>query len=205
MAPPRTSTVPLLADLDPAAVALAVCEAVVTHLHRGALALALARAPSVEMRLARHGDPHGEVTAEAMASGSDLGLTTQALTTYAQRGLPVWDWTDSGMASDGALSVMAALYTCAGRPDVGGGIVDLEDEVEADDPIGVVLLATMARIRIDQGTPVSLRELAVLSGLSLGRVEHLAATDEIQRSGPGRVAPDEARRWLAARGVPGYR
>lgn len=203
MAPPRTSASPLLHELDPTAVAGEVCERILRHLGR----LAFVITPTAEcVPVARQADGSSRAaTAEDLATGSDIGLTVQALTEYAQKGAPVWDWEDAGMASDGCLSVMSALYTCAGSSGVGGGIADLEDSVEADDEVGVVILAALARIRIDQRKPVALRELAVLSGLSLRQVQHLAKQGEIAAIADGRVSASHARAWLSARAVPGFR
>ena len=175
MAPPRVSTTPLLSELDPQAVAADVVRLVIEHLHVT-------------------GDP---------SETTEIGATAHALALYAQRGLPVWDWTDHGCASDACLSLFSALYSRAAGEQLGGGITDLPDDLEPDDAIGVVLLAALARIRIDQGADVALRELAVLSGLSRRQLQHLAASGEIEAT-DGRVEAADATRWLAARGVPGF-
>jgi len=229
MAPPRRSDVPLLRDLDPRTVAAEVCDAVLDHIGR----LGLALSPGVEVRTlgrraqalalarvdletaVRAGAPTAAALAaideardlpddsDDLATLSTLGAEAQALVAYAQRGLPVWDWTDHGCAADACLSVMAALYSSAGGDDIGG---DLDDDVAPTDAIGVVLVAARARIRIDQRTPVSLRELAVLAGLSPRQVQQLAARGEITtRETPAGavVESGEAYRWLSGRGVAG--
>lgn len=226
VAPPRRSDVPLLRDLDPRAVAAEVCDAVADHigrlglalspgaevhvLGRRAQALALAR---VDLETAvRAGQPTAAALAaidEAralpddagdLATLSTLGAEAQALVVYAQRGLPVWDWTDHGCAADACLSVMAALCSSAGGDDIGG---DLDDEtIEPSDAIGVVLVAARARIRIDQRTPLDARELAALSGLTAQAVRHLMRAGEIP-STERTVAAKHARRWLSARGIAG--
>ena len=81
MAPPRTNSAPLLSELDPKAVAVKVCRAVVEHVHRISFALM----PGVEARLV--GEDGLSVEPEALSRSTDLGLTVQALTLYAQRGL----------------------------------------------------------------------------------------------------------------------
>jgi len=226
VAPPRRSdAAPLLRDLDPRAVAAEVCDAVLDHI--GRLGLALSPGAEVHVRgcramapaLARV-DPDTAVRAGAptavalkavddakaladdddLATLSTLGAEVQALVTYAQRGLPVWDWTDHGCAADACLSVMAALYSSAGGDDIGG---DLDEaDVEPRDAIGVVLVAARARIRLAQRTPLDARELAALSGLTAQAVRHLMRAGElpaVERT----VAAKDARRWLSGRGVIG--
>lgn len=183
----------LLADLDPKAIAAEVCRLVIEHLHSVAMRLDM----HVQLRLETDG-------AEPGALG--LGPTVQALTQFAQRGLPVWDWTHTGMASDACLDVFAALYSAAGTPEIGGGITDMVDEVDPSDEIGTMLLAAFARIRIDQRGEIAPRELAVLAGVSSQYVRHLVRTGELEAC-PGRqvrVPAKDAKRWLAARGVPGF-
>lgn len=225
MAPPRRSdAAPLLRDLDPRAVAAEVCDAVADHigrlgfalspgaevhvLGRRAQALSLAR---VDLETAvRAGAPTAEALAaidaakalpeDDVATTSTLGAEVQALVTYAQRGLPVWDWTDHGCAADACLSVMAALYSSAGGDDIGG---DLDEaDVEPRDAMGVVLVAARARIRLAQRTPLDARELAALSGLTAQAARHLMRAGElpaVERT----VAAKDARRWLSGRGVIG--
>lgn len=199
MAPPRTSSAPLLRDLDPEAVAADVCGRVVDHLH------------SLAMRLTPAMLHLEGLDADRAGAGSDLWFTTRMLTLYAQRGLPVFDWESSGEAADACLDVFSALYSSAGDPHPGGGITEAAEDVEPDDAIGVVLLAAFARIKIDQRGPLVARELAVLSGLALRGVQKLIAAGEIaakpdsERAHPLMlVRPAEAKRWLAVRGVPGF-
>lgn len=128
----------------------------------------------------------------------DFLLRTEArmLALYAQQGL-IGDWTDHGCAADALVSVCAALYSCAGRPDIGG-----PDDVDVDptDAIGIVLLAAQARIRIDRRHPVPVRELACVAGVDPNHVRLLGRTGEIAIV-DGAVAAKVARRWLGARGV----
>ena len=198
MTPPRRSNVPLLRDLDPRTVAREVCDAILDHI--GQLGLALS--PGVEVHvLGRRAQARAlPDDADDLAALSTLGAETQALVMYAQRGLPVWDWTDHGCASDACLSVMAALYGSAGGDDAAS---DLDDAArEPRDAIGVVLIAARARIRLDQGTPLDSRDLATLASLTPAQVRHLMRAGEIPHA-ERLVAPDDAARWLSGRGVLG--
>ena len=190
-----------LADLDPDAVAAAAVRAAIDHLHRVALGLE----PAVELRLVA-GD--GSTTVpddEVLARGTDLGLTTRALTVYAQRGLPVWDWTHSGMAADGLLSVLSALYGRAADPDLSHTAIDVVDDVDPSDEVGLVLVAAAARIRIGQSAPVTARELGALAGMGAAGVRVYTRSGELPTTNerPARVPADDAARWLAARGIEG--
>src|SRR5690606_35097663 len=175
-----------LADLDPDAVAQDAERRVVDHLHRLAL------------------DVGAEVHAEATLG--TLRAEARALTLYAQRGLPVWDWTDSGMASAGLLSVLAALYSRAADADLDRTAIDVVDDLDPSDDLGLVLVAAAARIRLDQDVPVTARELGALVGLTAVRVRQLVAAGELRATNekPQRVPAEDARRWLASRGVPGF-
>jgi hypothetical protein len=178
---------PLLSELDPDTVARDVCELVRDHIAQATLRL----------------DMHATVTLPAHAGALGLGAIVRALTLYAQHGLPVWDWEDHGCASDACLEVFAALYSCAGSPEIGGGITDLADDIEPTDAIGVVLLAALVRIRISQQSAVAPRELAVLAGVTDQQVRHLIRAGEIATTRYRGIPSEEARRWLTARGVRG--
>jgi hypothetical protein len=197
---------PKLSELNPKDVAREVCSRVVDHMHRVAFGLM----PTVNLHLP---GAEGRDLIDALASESNLGLTVQTLTQYAQRGLPAWDWETSGEASDACLDVFSALYTSAGAPELGGGITDMADDVEPDDAIGVVLLAALARIKLDQRAPLTFREVAVLAGISYDGVAKQAQRGELEahpepgddRAHPRMVvAPAVAKRWLGARGVAGF-
>lgn len=191
MGRPRSADAPpLLAELDPERVAADVVDAVRAHIAQ------------TIMRL----DMHSEWRLAQNAGAMGLGTTVRLLTLYAQRGLPVFDWGDHGCASDACLEVFAALYTCAGSPEIGGGITDMADDVEPTDAIGVVLLAALARIRLSQRGSVAPRELAVLAGMTDHGVRHLIRSGEIRAEQDERamkVSSKEAKRWLSARGVKG--
>lgn len=184
MAPPRSS--PRLQDLDPETVARDVCRLVSDHL----ASLTMRVAPSCDPRLPTEDD---------YALG--LGSTVQHLTRYAQIGL-CGDWTDHGCAADACLDVFSALYTCAGSTEIGGGPIDVAEEVEDNDAIGVVLLAAHARILLDQRQALSPRLLAPLSGVTPHQIRHLIRGGELPADGV-MVSAKDARRWLKARGVEG--
>jgi len=199
----RPSSALKLAALEPLAVARDVCRAIVDHMH----ALGFHLGPSVEVRLhapyAPADVPEGaDPTVEGLARGSNLGLTVQALVTYAQRGLPVWDWEDDGAVMEAFLTVLPALYSCAGRPWSDAGAID--DEADPEEPIGLVLLGAHARARIAADDPVTARDLGVLAGIDTRHVRHLAEAGEIKRRSDGKYSAATARRWLAARAVPGF-
>ena len=83
----------------------------------------------------------------------------------------------------------------------------LEDA--AQDGIGLALSAAYARCQLEAGHAVTLEPLRMLAGVSLRTVRHdvaegiLVAT-ESSRGREREVTAMQARRWLAARGVPGY-
>lgn len=180
---------PILADVDPEEVSAAAVQAVVDHLHQTAMRLD----PSLVMSI-----PEG-------TGGLGLRPTARALALYAQRGLPVWDWTDSGMAADGLLEVLAALYSRAAGDGLDVTAIDVVDDVDPSDALGLVLVGAAARIRLDQGAPVTARELGVLAGLGAAGVRVYMRSGELPTTDerPARVPAEAATRWLAARGVPG--
>lgn len=187
MAPPTDK--PRLKNLDPERVADDVVRMVQDHIASLTLMLDMgARMPAYE--------------------GPDqLRWTVMLLTGYAQRGLAATDWPDSGCAAGAMLDVCTALYSQAGRPGIGAGAID--EELDADDEIGTVLLAAQARIHIVQGDDVPVRELAALASLSTWQVRELGRTGElaVQPGGGGRqqafVRAKMARRWLSGRGIEG--
>lgn len=133
-----------------------------------------------------------------------LHATVQQLAAYAQQGLAATDWPGDESASGAIIDVMAALYTCAGSHDIGGGDLDrLTGEADPDTAIGVVLLAAYCRMRLAtsprSGVPVC--ALAALAGVTR---EAIHRQDDL-RIDRGIVSGADARRWLAARGVAGCR
>lgn len=183
----------ILRDLDPRAVAREACAAAVEHLGRVLFVLQPAAAGLVVGA--------GATSPERLVDGSDLGLTVQALTAFAQRGAPVGDWTHAELAADGLLTVVGALY---------GGALDGEDatpgilsEGEPSSPLEAVLLAAWTRVQFARGEAVDARQLACLASCPTRTVRHHIESGELTAAAgrPARVAPEEARRWLSARGV----
>lgn len=124
-----------------------------------------------------------------------LQITIADLTNYAQTGAP--------------LDVTVIDYVQS--------VAEIMSVAPGDDlltPWGVVCRAALARSELDSGNAVNLRELSVLSGLTLEGVRHcvkmgeLVAMDERDSSRPGApatlIAASEARRWLDGRGVRGF-
>lgn len=178
----RPTSAPRLRTLVPQDVAAEVVQLVTDH----ATTLLLAVDPSATWSL---------------PSATALRWTTQLLVGYAQRGLPATDWPHHGAAADALLDVCSALYSCAGRPgDFDLGSID--DEVDPSEPIGIVLLASSARIRIDKRERVPVRELAAVAGVDPDHVRLLARKGELEVV-EGEARAKEARQWLSGRGVEG--
>lgn len=192
-----TMTTVTLSTLDPISVGEAAACALVEHIARAAFRLS----PGVALDL-RPTDP-------AALRSTDLALTVAALTTYAQRGGAVWDWTGDEDAADALTEVCAVLAT----PAVGdrGTVPDLllGHAEGADDPVRLVLTAAWARVCLSRGDAVTAPQIGALAGLSASRVRALRGAGEIPgwEAGTGRGAEGcpagVARRWLAARGVVG--
>jgi hypothetical protein len=172
----RPAKTPRLRDLDPKAVADEVQTLVAGYVSTQALRVGYEfRDTGIPSTL------HGEA---------------RALTVWAQHGRS-WDWVDSGDAWDAASQVCSALYSCAAED---GGVGELIGEADPATSIGVVLVATHCRVRIDQGESVTVRQLGALASMDANAVRvhvregRLVADD-------GDVEPAEARRWLGTRGV----
>jgi hypothetical protein len=181
-----------LAELDPRDVGARAARALVDHVGRAASQLG----PSYTVRV-DGGDP----------ASSDVALTMRALTEYAQRGLPVWDWTDTDMVADALISALSALY---GSPcgDLTGTAADPSDvDLDPSEPLTLAIAAADARLRIDTGFPVTARDVGALAGISGQGVRRYLRSGELEASNdrPQRIAAADAARWLAARGVPGFR
>jgi hypothetical protein len=178
MAPP--STKPTLPRIDPATLALETWRRAVDHI--ASLQMSLLAIDAVG------GAPEPERT--------EVYRTVRTLAHYAVTGegldAPVQEY----------LISLIPLYSSA----VGDGTVDVDGLVDGADPeteLGLVIAAATARELLDTGlADLDLGQLAVLSGLSRRQLQQLAASEEIAVR-DGEVAPAEARRWLAARGVPG--
>lgn len=136
-----------------------------------------------------------------------LQITIANLTNYAQTGAsldaPVIDYVQS----------VAEIMSIA----PGDGPTYSTESLLGDDlltPWGVVCRAALARSELDSGNAANLRELSVLSGLTLEGVRHcvkmgeLVAMDERDSSRPGApatlIAASDAKRWLDGRGVRGF-
>lgn len=192
----------ILATLDPATLGADAAARVMRRLAR----LAAPLSPGVTLALPRP---------DAAASG--LALTVADLTRYAQSG-DTADWGSEAGAEDALLEVGEALWS---RPidaaGTDGWTVDdlraaLAADAEPDDPVRLAVGCAVARWAVWGGVPVTTGELAALASVSVGRVQQLAADGEITATVEARgrarvslVAAVEARRWLAARGVPGWR
>ncbi len=174
-------------DIDPVAVADAAIDAAASHLARLAFALAPAATVSLPADRKRHARLHH---------------TMRALATYAQGGLPACGWTDHGMAADGLLEALGALYgsPCGGRT---APAIDEVDDIAPEDDIGLVLVAAAARVRLSRRQPLAARELAEIAGLGPAMIRHIIREGELRSTGgrPARIPAKDARRWLASRGV----
>lgn len=181
--PPSAQT-PRLAVLDPAAVGREVEQLVRDHLAR----LAFGLAPAATL----HTTPD---------TGSDLRLTVEALTSYAQTGQDAE--TDAPAiaaeyARDRCSTVLDALYR---RAADGPAALDAEALVGESDPTtaaGVVLRAAWARAALDSGEPVTLPQLAALASLSARAVQAQVAEGRL-RAKDGAVRAADARAWLEER------
>lgn len=190
MAPP--SSRPRLAALDPAVVATDVEVRIKDHV------------ASLIMKTDL-GAPFSITWSEP----TSLGWTVRLLVGYAQRGLAATDWPDDACARDAMLDVVSALYSSAGDATFGAGAIDRLDALDdgdMDDPISVVLVAAWGRHQIAAGERVGPAELGALASITPHMVRELARRGEIRASGERTwsVTAREARRWLAARGVPGF-
>lgn len=181
--------VPSLRDLDPRAVALDACTALVGRLAKMAFML--------------HPRALDLPRPEELVDGSDLGLTVQTLTAFAQRGCPVGDWVDSEDGADALLTVVSALY---------GGALDHESatpgilrEGEPTTPLETVLLAAWTRVQLGRGEPVEPRQIALLTGETTRTVQFRIADGTLPASGgkPARVPAEAAVGYLRDRGVKG--
>lgn len=174
----RPTTALRLRDIDPAEFGVDVERLVNDH----AVSLLMALSVDAQWTIPEH--------------GRVLGREATMLAMYAKQGL-VGDWAHHGNAADALVAVCSALYTCAGRPGVGG-----PDDVDVDptDMLGIVILAAQARIRIDRKEPVPVRELACLASMDPNSVRRLGQSGEIAIV-DGAVAAKVARRWLGARGL----
>ena len=178
---------PALPEIDPRAVARAACEALVEYIGRVALPLNPALVPVPRP--------------EALVDGSDLGLTVQTLTVFAQRGAPVGDWQDSEDAADALLTVVSALY----RPALGGEgeAPSILSQGEPESDLETVLLAAWTRVQLGRGEAVEPRQIACLASCPVRTVQQHVKHGVLPASDtrPARISVEAAREYLSARGV----
>lgn len=202
-----------LSDLDPREVGRAAVSRVLDRL--SAWAIRLSPAITVDVHVLRHGAEGGlrrdGAILDADSDGTDLAATVGALTEYAQKGAPVWDWTDDEMAADAMLDAVSTLATDALGTEGGLAEVLLGHQDRATDPVRLVLTAAWARVSLSRNEDVTAAQLGALAGLHPSRVRALRGAGEIpgwESEGNGRGAtgcpPKAARRWLASRGVAGF-
>lgn len=134
-------------------------------------------------------------------SFSQIGVTAADLWRYAQTG-DTSDWGDDSGALDAIQSIAEAVYS----PAIGTfGVGELLDDSDPTTVVGVVLRAAHARYRIESGHAVTCAHLAAAASLALRTVRADATAGRLVVSGRDQVSAEEAQRWLAERGVPGYR
>lgn len=209
---PNTDATLRLADLNPRDTGRAAVRLVLDRL--SAWAIRLSPAITVDVHVLRHESGAARRDAhvtEGDHDGTDLAVTVAALTEYAQRGAPVWDWTDDDMAADAVHDVVSTLATDALGTEGALGEVLLGHADRATDPLRLVLTAAWARVQIARNEPVTAAQLGALAGLHPARVRALRGAGEVpgwEGEGNGRGAAPcparVARRWLAARGVAGF-
>jgi hypothetical protein len=184
----RPTDKPRLAALSPDALAAEADQRILRHLGK----LHIPLSPGIFFDVRHHGQ-------------SGIALTIAALTEYAQRGLPVWDWETHGEARDAIQETLGVLYGSPGHP-VGVGPLDGElEDADLDDPLDLVLVAAWARVTLADGDGLTARQLGALAGLDANVVRRFAREGELVLEGerPAKTTAEEARRWLRARGVRG--
>jgi len=197
MAPPTTK--PRLADMDPESLARDVVRRALDHVQ----SIVTRIDPTWSARIVTVMGGDGEMPVGPDAHGLGIYATVVRLAHYARTGA-LGDWQDDACAQDAVLDVMSLLYSEAGSGEIRGGEYDAADH-DPETPIGLVIVAAMARMRLaDRHTAgVSARELGALAGITATQVRHLSRAGEIALE-DGVVPRREARRFLAARGVPGF-
>lgn len=168
-----------LSDLTPDSVALEITDWVNAHL----MSLCFAAG----------------IVEPVVVPGGSLAHEVRELTHYAQTG------EIDGSPQGRLQTVVDALYSTA-HPDASSAVdpADATGKGEPTRAIDVVIRAALARQAIDDGERVPLSWLAALGGLSVASLRSYAARGELATVGP-EVRAKDARRWLGARGVAGYR
>lgn len=173
-----------LAELDPVAVAREVCGWIIEHVGR-----VIFHVGHPDVTWPTDGIEH-----------TDLSLSVQELTRYAQSGPP-----HCGDATPGdyAQTVVEALWTAAYPGAYEGADLDAAlGRGEPEHAIDVVLRAALARERLEHGArgrmPVAW--LAALAGLPVQTLRTYQARGELAAT-DGEVTCSDARRWLSGRGI----
>lgn len=178
---------PALPEIDPRAVARAACEALVEYIGRATFVL-----NPIVVDLPR---------VDQLVDGSDLGLTVQTLTAFAQRGAPVGDWHDSEDAADALLTLVSTLY----RPAIGGkgDVPSILSQGEPASDLETVLLAAWTRVQLGRGEAVEPRQIACLASCPVRTVQQHVKHGVLPASDtrPARISVEAARQYLFARGV----
>ena len=180
-----------LADIDPAALAQATVAEVLDRAWRILSSLDVGRYLIVEASTSGDLRP-------VKSDGSDwqrsvVGHAVYCLTRYAQRGE--------------ALDADVHEYMVSLIPAEHPGLDDLEPDATTE--LGLVCQAALARERIEACFSIGTTWLAALAGLTRGRIQQLVTSGEIastlDASGDTVIPAVDARRWLAYRGVRGFR
>ena len=161
-----------LRSLDPVTVARETVQEAIDRVHGLAMGIHVAIRCGIDL------DVPNEATT--------LGHAVQCLVRYVQTGAPL----------DAPLSEY--LITLAGgAPEA----VDDSQNKEPSTDLGRVLAAAQARDDAERGEPVRAVGLACLGDVHPVRVRQLVEGKELRAAERGYVRADDARRWLAARGV----
>lgn len=184
MAPP--TTVPRLKNIDPETFGLAVNEGVLAHLNRLAFALGVdARQTSIP----------------------NLQYSVRDLAAYAVKGerldAPVEDYFVTICPPVWMRAADSGIYQ---TPEFDESNIDVLKPGWLGELV-LVMRAALARQSIEQGQDVGLADVAALASVSSMYTRNLMRTKDIKAKLVGdvwKISAKEARRWLTARGVPGF-
>lgn len=147
-----------------------------------------------------------EVSAGDGVQWTDLGMTVQALTRFAQTG-DTDDWGDASGSADAAQTIVETLFS----PAIGDAdMTELSGDADPKTELGAVLLAAKCRSLLagfpwpgddDEMRPVPVRELAALASVSHKAIYALQTRGELAKE----LTSEAVRVWLSGRGVPGYK
>ena len=171
---PRPASTPRLATIDPDALGREISDRMRDHVARAGLSCGLGTHES---------------------GPSDIAHTVADLTRYARDGARLDADVQEYLVR--LIPLWSAPLGDAPTP------LDVADDLDADEPLGVVMLAALGReaISLDQRVPA--RQLAALAGIDVQSLRRLAAQGELKMR-DGEVAAGEAGRWLSGRGVTGF-